>query len=128
MTAKVLLLVLGLLLGAGAGGYFGVRSGHAMILDECLDKDARDIQRSVVALRELRAGERERALEALEARMDDALVIFDPAEPYPGVSDRTTGQIDKALREAKDYRSAHPRKSSRPHVDAMVGNLLSRVK
>jgi hypothetical protein len=99
-----------------------------MILNECLDKDARDVQSSVVTLRHLRAGERDRALEALEAQMDDALIPFDPAEPYSGLSARTSGQIDKALRDAKDYRTTHPRKSSRPHVDAMVGNLLSRVK
>jgi hypothetical protein len=128
MTAKVLLLVLGVLLGAAGGGYFGVRSGHAVILNQCLDKDARDVQSSVVTLRHLRAGERERAVEALEARMDDALIPFDPESPYDGLTDTTTGQIDKALREVKDYRGAHPRKSSRPHVDAMVGNLLSRVK
>ena len=128
MTAKVLLLVLGVLLGAAAGGYYGVRSGHASILNECLDKDARDVQSSVVTLRHLRAGERERALEVLEARMDDALIPFDPATPYPGLTGDTTGEIDKALREVRDYRAAHPRKSSRPHVDAMVGNLLSRVK
>lgn len=128
MTAKVLLLVLGVLLGAAGGGYYGVRSGHASILNECLDKDARDVQSSVVTLRHLRAGERDRALEVLEANMDDALIPFDPQTPYDGLSDRTAGQIDKALREARDYRVAHPRKSTRPHVDAMVGNLLSRVK
>jgi hypothetical protein len=128
MTAKVLLLVLGVLLGAAAGGYYGVRTGHASILNECLDKDARDVQSSVVTLRHLRAGERERAVEVLEARMDDALIPFDPAMPYADLTDNTTGQIDKALREVRDYRAAHPRKSSRPHVDAMVGNLLSRVK
>jgi hypothetical protein len=128
MTAKVLLLVLGVLLGAAAGGHYGVRSGHASILNECLDKDARDVQSSVVTLRHLRAGERDRAVEQLETSMDDALIPFDPAMPYRGLTDNTTGEISKALREVRDYRAAHPRKSSRPHVDAMVGNLLSRVK
>jgi hypothetical protein len=34
--------------------------------------------------------------------------------------------MNQALHDAKDYRAANPRKSNRPHVDAMVGNLLSR--
>jgi len=128
MTAKVLLLVLGIVLGAAGGGYYGVRFGHASILNECLDKDARDVRSSVATLRHLRAGERDRAIEVLEAQMDDALIPFDPQEPYAGLSDRTAGEMNTALREAKAYRVAHPRKSTRPHVDAMVGNLLSRVK
>ena len=128
MTAKLLLLVVGVVLGAAGGGYYGVRTGHASILNECLDKDARDVQSSVATLRHLRAGERDRALEALEANMDDALIPFDPQTPYAGLTERTSGQIDKALHEVKAYRSAHPRKSTRPHVDQMVGNLLSRVK
>jgi hypothetical protein len=126
MTAKVLMLLLGAVIGAAAGGYAGLRSGNAAILNECLHKDARDVQKSVVTLKHLRAGERDPAVELLEARIDDALIPFDPAEPYPGLSDQTIAEINNALREAKDYRSANPRKSNRPHVDAMVGNLLSR--
>ena len=126
MTSKVLILLLGVIAGAAAGAYGGFRAGNAPILNECLYKDARDVQEAVVTLKHLRGGERELAVELLEARMDDVLVPFDPATPYPDLEDRTIAEINKALREAKDYRSANPRKSSRPHVDAMVANLLAR--
>ena len=121
-----LLLVAGAILGIAAGGYGGWRLGSASIVNECIYADARQIQTGVAALKLLRAGERPLAIEALEAGVDDTLVPLDPAQPYAGLNERTIAEVNKALREAKDYRAAHPRKSSRPHVDAMVGNLLSR--
>jgi len=121
-----LLIVAGIVLGAAAGGYAGWRYGNASILNESLYADARQIQTSVAALKLLRAGERQLALEALEAGMDDTLVPFDPAQPYPGLEERTIAEINRAILEARNYRAANPRKSSRPHVDAMVGSLLSR--
>ncbi len=121
-----LLIVAGIVLGTAAGGYAGWRYGNASILNECLYADARQIQTSVAALKLLRAGERQLALEALEAGMDDTLVPFDPAQPYPGLGERAIAEINRAILEARNYRAANPRKSSRPHVDAMVGNLLSR--
>jgi hypothetical protein len=124
----VLLVVVGIVLGIAAGGYAGWRHGNAAILNECLYADARQIQTVVAALKLLRAEERPLALEALEAGMDDILVPFDPAQPYRGLEERTVAEINRALLEAKNYRAANPRKSSRPHVDAMVGNLLSRQK
>ena len=124
----MLLIVVGAILGIAAGGYAGWRSGNTSILNECLYADARQIQTAVAALKLLRAGERPLALEALEAGMDDILVPFDPSQPYAGLEERTVAEINRALLEARNYRAAHPRKSSRPHVDAMVGNLLSRQK
>lgn len=123
-----LLVIVGAILGIAAGGYGGWRYGNAAILNECLYADARQIQTAIAALKLLRAGERPLAVEALEAGMDDILVPFDPAQPYPGLEARTVAEINRALLEARDYRAANPRKSARPHVDAMVGNLLSRQK
>jgi hypothetical protein len=34
--------------------------------------------------------------------------------------------VNKALQDAKAYRAAHPRKSSRPQLDARIAELLSR--
>lgn len=126
MTAKVLMLLLGAIVGAAAGGYGGVRYGSAWILNECIHKDARDIQKAVAALKHLRAGERDQAVELIEARMDDDLIMFDPQEPYPRLKGETIAEMNKALGEAKAYRAANPRKSSRPGVDRMVADLLSR--
>ena len=123
-----LLLIVGAIVGLAAGGYGGWRYASAGILNQCLYADARQVQTAVAALKFLRAGDRPLAVEALEAGMDDILVPFDPWQPYAGLEARTVAEIDRALLEAKNYRAAHPRKSSRPHVDAMVGNLLSRQK
>ncbi|HKU45878.1 MAG TPA: hypothetical protein VJQ58_03270 [Burkholderiales bacterium] len=121
-----LFILLGLAVGGAAGAYGGWRQGSASVLNECLYADARQVQTSVAALKLLRAGERPLALEALEAGVDDTIVTFDA--PYPGIETRTNAELGRALAEVKTYRSANPRKSSRAHVDQMVGHLLSRQK
>jgi hypothetical protein len=126
MTMKIMMLLLGAVVGAAAGGYGGVRYGSAWIVNECIHKDARDIQKTVVTLKHLRAGERDQAIELIEARMDDDLIMFDPHEPYPGLKDQTIAEMNKALGAAKEYRVSNPRKSNRPGVDRMVTDLLSR--
>jgi hypothetical protein len=123
---SALLLILGAVVGVAAGGYGAWRYASAAVLNQCLYADARQVQTAVAALKLLRAGDRPLALEALEAGVDDTLVTFDAA--YAGLQERTVAELDRALIEVKTYRSANPRKSSRPHVDAMVGNLLSRQK
>jgi hypothetical protein len=114
-----LLLLVGLVAGAAAGGFGGWRYGNAMVLNQCLIGDAKSVQTSTAALKLLRT-------EALEAGMDDTLIPFDPAEPYAGVVEPTIAEMNKAIAEVKAYRAANPRKSSRTHVDGMVANLLAR--
>lgn len=126
LLGLALAFIIGAVIGLVGGGYGGLRLGKSSILNECLSKDARDVQISVVTLKHLRAGKRDKAIESLEARMDDVLVPFDPWESYPGLTDQTISEMNKAIREAKEYRLANPRKSNRPHVDKMVANLLSR--
>ncbi len=62
----------------------------------------------------------------LEAHLDDDLIIFDPEEPYTGITDQAISEISKAIHESREYRSANPRESNRPHVDTMVDNVLRR--
>ena len=121
-----LFILLGLAVGAAAGAYGGWRKGQASLLNECLYADAKQVQTSVAALKLLRAGERPLALEALEAGVDDTIVAFDA--DYSGVEPRANAELGRALAEVKAYRAANPRKSSRPHVDQLVGHLLSRQK
>jgi hypothetical protein len=123
----VLLLIVGAIVGFAAGGYGGWRYANtAGVLNQSLYADARQVQTSVAALKLLRAGEQPLAIEALEAGMDDILVPFDPAQPYAGLDERTIAEINRALLEARIYRDKNPRKSNRPQVDKMVGNLLAR--
>jgi hypothetical protein len=113
--------------GLAIGGYGGLRSGRSGIINECMYKDARAIQSHVVILKHLRAAQTSQSVELLEAQLDDNLILFDPWEPYPRLTNRTISAINKAIRESKAYRSANPRQSNRPHVDKMVGNLFSRT-
>ncbi len=120
-----LAFVVGIVLGLATGGYRGFCSGKSLILNQCVPRDAKAIGSRITTLKHLRAGEKDRAIELLEAELDDNLVAFDPWEPYAGLTARTISEMNKAIREAEQYRSAHPRKSNRPHVDQMVSNLLS---
>jgi len=117
--------VAGALVGLSAGGYIGFRKGFSMILDECMSKDAKEAQSMLSALKDLRSGDTTKAIETVESRLDDQLIIFDPQQPYP-LSGPAASEVDKAILAARDYRSSYPRKSSRSHVDAMVSSLFSR--
>jgi len=121
-----LAFLVGGVVGLAIGGYGGFRLGRSAIIDECMYKDARAIQSQVVALKHLRAARTSQAVELLEAQLDDALILFDPWKPYPRPTYRTISEINKAIRESKEYRSANPRQSNRPHVDKMVANLFAR--
>ena len=120
-----LAFLVGGVVGLVIGGFVGFRSGQSRIIDECMYKDAKGIQTHVVILKHLRAGKTGQGVELLEAQLDDNLILFDPWEPYPRPTKRTISEINKAIREAKEYRAAHPRQSNRPHVDKMVTNVFS---
>ena len=121
-----LVFLAGGVFGLAMGGYGGFRLGRLGSIDECVYKDARAIQSHVVILKHLRAARTSQAVELLEAQLDDALILFDPWKPYPRPTYRTISEINKAIRESKEYRSANPRQSNRPHVDKMVANLFAR--
>ncbi len=129
-------LVIGLILaflaggvgGLAAGGVQGYQKGASLVINECLSSDAREVGLRVTVLEQLRAGNPAPAMESLEAGMDDILVRFDPAEPYPGLTPQTTAALAKAIGVARDYRSAHPRQSKGHPRDAMVRNLFARER
>ena len=126
LLGLVIALLVGAIVGVAAGGYCGFRLGMSHIIDECLYKDAKDVQSYVSILKHLKAVQMEPAKEILEFTLDDTLIIFDPQEPYAGISNQTLSEVDRAIYDAKVYRSENPRKSNRPHVDAMVANIFSR--
>lgn len=121
-----LAFLVGGVVGLAIGGYGGFRWGRSGIIDECLYKDAGAIQSHIVILKHLRAARTAQAIELLEAQLDDDLILFDPWEPYPRLTNRTISAMNKAIHESKEYRSSNPRISNRPHVDAMVANLFAR--
>ena len=130
-TGKRLLMIslvfaAGGIAGLAAGGYWGFQRGNASILNEALAKDAWAVRSHLVTLRHLRAGDGGQATESLEAHLDDELIVFDPALPYSGLTSETNSEIDTAIEESREYRLTYARQSSRPAVDEMVRNVLSR--
>ena len=126
MIAKLTMLVAGAAIGLAAAAYGGMRYGKGVVFDDCMHQASRDVERLVATLKHVRAGEKDPALELVEAWLDGALVLFDPREPYPGLTPKTIGEMNQALQDAKAYRATHPRKSSRPQLDARIAELLSR--
>ena len=114
--------------GLALGGVQGFQKGASLIINECLSSDAREVGMRVAVLRQLRAADSAPAMESLEAGMDDILVRFDPAEPYPGLAPQTSAALGKAIAEAKAYRAAHPRQSKGHARDEMVRNLFARER
>ena len=110
------------------GGYGASQLTATYLVDRNIDKDARDMQRQVKALQQLRAGDLAAAIEVLETRLDDNLVLLDPQKPYEGLGEQTQSNIKQAIKAAKDYRAQYPRSSSRPHVDDMVRHLFEKTK
>ncbi len=108
------------------GGFGGSHFGMALVFNNALQQDALETNARIDALRQLRLGNSSEAIELLEASIDDTLVVFDPAEPYPGLNQTTLTAVDRAIENAFEYRRDYPRSSSRPHVDEMVQNLFAR--
>lgn len=124
-------LILAFLMGSAAGmamGWIrGFQSGTSFILNEALFKDARSVGSSIAILKDLRAGKRDQAIEGLEVGLNDTLIVFDPNEPYADLKGETVAALRKAINEAKEYRTAHPRKSNQRNLrDEMVQNLFAR--
>jgi hypothetical protein len=115
-------LVVGVV-GLAIGGYVGSHIMVSYFGNNWLHEQADDVLARIVILKHLRAGQQIQAVELLEAQLDDDLISIEP-DKY--IKEQTIADINKAVREAKEYRSAHPRTSNRPHVDSMVTHVFSR--
>ncbi len=129
ISRKKLILGLGLVFLAGGvvglaiGGYVGIHSTVSYFGNKWLHEQADDVQSRIVILKHLRAAQKPQAVELLETQLDDDLISIEPDE-Y--INDQTISEINEAIRKVKEYRSAKPRKSNRPHVDKMVTNVFSQ--
>ena len=121
-----LLVLAGSGIGFLVGGYTGTEFGISIISNGTLNKDAADVETHISVLRQLRQQENADAIEQIEAYIDDALIIFDPNEPYPGLKQGTIERISAAIKTAHNYRTEFPRQSSRSHVDEMIKNLFQK--
>jgi hypothetical protein len=118
-----LMFLAGCSFGLAIGGYVGMRLMFSYFGNNWLHEQAADIQARIVVLKQLRSAEKGQAVELLEAQLDDDLISIEP-DKY--INDQTISEINNAIREAREYRSRHPRASNRPHVDMMVKNVFSQ--
>ena len=132
MTSRTKLLLalgvaflLGGIVGAGAGLYYGFDFGTSYLLKDWLVKDARDVQAQVLVLRHLRNNRTDQAVEMIESRLDDQVILFQPDEPFKRLTPRETSSLHKAISELKDYRAEYPRQSRRKFVDDAVRHLFA---
>lgn len=110
------------------GGYGGSQLTATFLVNQGLNRDARDMQSQVMTLQHLREGEVLQAIELLESRLDNNLISFDPREPFEGLSEQTQVSLEGAINQAKAYRQLHPRKSGRAYEDEMVENLFEKTR
>jgi hypothetical protein len=115
--------LVGGVVGLAIGGYAGMHMMFSYFGNNWLHEQADDIQSRIVILQHLRGGKQAQAVELLESQLDDDVISIEP-DQY--INARTIADINGAIREAKAYRSTHPRTSNRPHVDAMVSNVFSQ--
>jgi len=117
-------LVVCFLLGVAAGGIGGWYFGFHFLLNAWVQEQSGDVKGHLDALQKLRSGNTNEAIEFLESRLDDDLVVLEP-EGYQ-LQAQVLTEMYSALRAAKQYRTEHPRKSRRGIVDEMVRNALSQ--
>ena len=113
--------------GAGFGVWFGFQKGFNMVLNEALIGDARDVTSRVESLKELRSGRKDKAVTAIEARMDDVLISFDMETPYNGLKPHTVAELRKAIDSAKAYRAKYPHAKKDDMRARMVAALFARA-
>ena len=110
--------------GAAAGAFGGFYFGAEWLINRWVAEQADDIKGDIDILKLLRAGNAVQAIETLESRLDDDLVVLEP-EGYR-LRRSVRDDMYAALRYAQQYRAEQPRKSRRAHVDEMVRNVLKR--
>ena len=115
-------LVVGGVLGFVSGWYGGFEMTTAHYGNEWLYEQARDVESRVAVLRALRSGHTEAASERLEAELDDDLISIRPDQR---IGQRTVDEINRAIAQAKAYRTDFPHTSSRAQIDKMVEEVLA---
>jgi hypothetical protein len=109
--------------GLAIGGYVGMNLMVSYFGNNWLHEQTDDVLSRIVILKHVRSGQKNQAVELLEAQLDDDLISIE-LDKY--INDQTISEINEAIREAKEYRAENPRKSNRPHVDQMVTNVFSQ--
>ena len=77
-------------------------------------------------LRYLRAGDTNSAVETLENRLDVGVILLSAVVPEQKDAKKRAAYV-RLLKKARDYRAAHPWKSSSPEIQEAVARALAEV-
>jgi len=120
-TKRLLGLLIAFVLGVGASAYVTFAATMRVMVDRAVERDAVAVRRYVDVLEAMRSEDTEGATELLESWLDDVLiVVMEPSNFDQDLEPITVARADSAYSEARAYREAFPRTSSRPFVDSMV--------
>lgn len=119
----LLLFLLGGISGLIAGAYVGGKYGMGSVIDNVMDRDARDVRSLVGALRDLQDGDHQQAIDTIQGLVNDHLIVLDEDPPYPGIEERTRARVQDAFEDYAAYRSDYPRAVPLP-TDPMVESSL----
>ncbi len=113
----IIAFLVGGLVGAAIGGYFGVELTTAGFGNRWLNEQAHDIESRVANLKSIKQGRQKAALESMERELEDDLISI---EPDHRIKQPTLDAINAAIKDAKEYRAQYPRTPSRPAIEKMV--------
>jgi hypothetical protein len=120
VAALAAAFIAGAAAGAAGGGYLGVN----WLLNNWVHEQTFDIETYVEALRKLKAGQAAQAIDLLEQRLDADLLALEP--DFGRVDGQTRGEMQAALRAARQYRAEHPRKTALPGLDESIRKVLEK--
>jgi hypothetical protein len=121
-------LIVGLAVGVWIGAHLGVRVGTSEVAVISLNTQVHDLENRVQALRLLRQGNSESAIELIESGLDRDIVSLEPVRREGiRIREHTLSFIAKGLRTAKQYRDAYPRASQGELIDESIRQAFSTL-
>ncbi len=122
-TRIIVAVVLSGVVGLSVGAFGALKFSSWMHGEMAVSTAAAAVAVNASALKSLRGNESPDAIARLEAELDGDLIFI---ANYPGAAERS--DVQRVLSLAREYRSANPRSSGDPKVDAAVLQVLGGGK
>ena len=134
-TMKSKLFISILVLAALVGGYFlgqwqtrrAVDSYMAKLMSPEVRRATADFSRAAGLIQQIRRGETNAALEALEDELDSTILLIGAVTEATPVVERDKQWLSR-IRWLRDHRAKHPRKTEFAAIDEAVAHVLSLVE
>lgn len=128
IVVGVITLIIGLVVGAWLGAYLGFGVGASDVAAISINTQIHDIENRVQALRSLRQGDTDSALEFIESGLDRDIVSLEPdRRENIRLREHTLDFISQGLRTAKQYRDEFPRSSQGELIDDSIRKAFSTL-